>query len=75
MIGLNQCEHGSLKRQCLTCELQDQLKAADELAKAAKKRADLWKNGDWKDYALSMPIDDEIVTALSTYERVRGGKA
>lgn len=55
------CEHGSLKRQCLVCELQEQLRAADELAKAGRR---LITNEDW------LRFDK----ALAAYEKVRGAK-
>jgi hypothetical protein len=62
------CEHGSLKRQCLTCELEAQLRAADKLAKVA------W--GIRLDYTIDglayVKGCDLLHKALETYESLRG---
>jgi hypothetical protein len=63
------CEHGSLKRQCLPCELVEHMRsleiaiqAADKLAEAAKNRLQIWTKETF----------DELTKALAAYEKARG---
>ena len=58
------CEHGSLKRQCLVCELMKQLRAADELARAVK--------GWGRTFTASTDVEQALIDALAAYEEVRG---
>jgi hypothetical protein len=71
------CLHGpSSRTRCLACRIQKQLKAADELAKAAK-----WFREMLNCYSQGCsflveedvkPLDKALIQALAAYEKVRG---
>lgn len=73
------CEHGSLKRQCVPCELIENMKtlectvqAADELAKAMYQIVRITE--PYHRLEMIYEVESVACEALAAYEKARGLK-